>query len=807
MGRLRIAKLVWLLLAAAGITASSLSQAQAQVIAISGGKIRSQTEAGDFIGTILIRDGKIIAMGRDVVVPAGAAAIDATNCIITPGLIDARGTLGLNAAAANEGARDATLNILDAVDPFNDDWRDAARQGVTAVYVQPAGTNNLGGAGAVLRVCTADCADGLSLRSPAAVQMALGIAATAPAAQAPPIPEGFGRRGPPAQIPAPAPGPAPTTNSLVRHAQYEQIRGQFTAAKSYGAGKPTRREQSKELLLRAIKAEIPVRIEIHHEDDIQNALQLAGEFNLAVSFERVERVQTLPEQLRSGRSSLVVGPLFAGRPSNEVRTLALDGRRFAIGTFGSDPRATAGLRLHAAAAVAAGYPRDRVIKALTADAADMLGVGDRLGRIAVGRSADLAVFAGDPLDPSATVRLTISQGTVTCSASAADSAPLPSNAKFELPTQLPTSYVIKTTRLLNATGEFAPGELRVVDGRFSARGANGENTAVFDVGDTPVTPGFLGAHVSIASELSPDADAAHLKATDAAAADDARVRACRDAGFLTAVVAPGSNNVIAGVAGIVRPDAAADSGVKFVLTAAARTSERYPVSLGGQVELVHSRLFGAEATTNMHLPPAVAAALFAQRDQALQAVRDRRLPAIFEAHTRAEIRAALRLIAEHKLRGVLLMPREVDELAEEIRHAGVAVIMGPVKPQDPEHLTKGLVALGTAGVPICFGGEPADMRLAAAWLVNYGMPRAVARLALVGHPAATLGLPEGTNRLQAGDAADFVLWTGDPLDLTSRPAALLIQGQRVAGAVNDDAPEGAERRPGPVPARTGRRGR
>ena len=107
-------------------------------LVLRGALIRTQTEAGDLVGTIVILNGKVVAVGPEANAPSGATVIDASKCVITPGLIDAHSVLGLNSGAANEGGRDANLDILHAVDPFTDDWRDAARQGVTAIYVQPA---------------------------------------------------------------------------------------------------------------------------------------------------------------------------------------------------------------------------------------------------------------------------------------------------------------------------------------------------------------------------------------------------------------------------------------------------------------------------------------------------------------------------------------------------------------------------------------------------------------------------------------------------------------------------------------------
>lgn len=809
MVRLRVLLVLGLSLTiGAGLLTLGAFAAEPATLAIKGGLIRTQSDAGDFIGNVVIRDGKIAAVGPNVPVPAGATVIDAAGCVITPGLIDAHGTLSLNPASARESGRDANLNILDAVDPFAEDWRDAARQGVTALYVQPAGSGNLGGSGAVLRVGPADSADDLALRSPAGIQLALGTAPRAETPAANPFSEFLRGRGIQAPTTPTTPTPPPAATTLTRFAQYEQVRGQFDAAKKYGESKPAKKEPNKELLLRAIKGEIPVRIEIHHEDDLRNALRLMTDFGLRAIFERVERAKPMPEELTTSRAGLVVGPMLGSKPPGEVRKLALDGRRFAIGTFSEEARGTAGLRMHAAAAVAAGYPRERVLRALTSDAADLLGLGDQLGRIAAGRTADLVVFAGDPLDPSAPVRLTLSQGRITHEDRSTEIAPAPSGKTPNLPEKLPPSYVLKTTRLLTSSGEFAPGELHIVDGRLS--GPNGSPAPVIDVGDAPVTPGFVAAHLALSGETMPDADAAHLRATDGLAADDARLRSCRDAGFLTVVAAPAANNVLAGVTSVIRANEAAapvDVGLKFVLTGASRSRDRYPVSLAGQFELIDGRLRGAPGYTDLHLPPAVRQSLLAQRDATLQTVRDRQLTACFEAQTRAEIRAALRLIAEHKLRGVLLSPRDVSGLTDEIRQAGVPVVVGPVRPQDTERNVQGLVSLGKAGSPLAFGGDGSEMRQTAAWLVNAGLPRANVRRALIGQPADVLGLPTGAGRLLPGDAADFVIWTGDPLDTTHRPVAVVVQGKRVASAGGDEkaAPEGA--RPGSAPARPRGRGR
>ena len=819
---------------------------QSRTLALVGGLIRTQTDAGDIVGTIVIRDGKIAAIGPDVAVPADARRIDIAGHVVTPGLMDARSTLGLHPLSARENGGTGVLNILDAVDPYADDWRDVAAQGVTAVAVQPGGL--FGGAGAVLRVGHAPTAGELVVRMPAAVETSLAAPPPAPAAD--PLAnffQGRGGRGRGAiQAPRAATAPVDNQNALTRYTRYEQLRGLLDGGKKYGESKPAKKDPAKELLSSAIKKELPLRLEVSHEDELRHALKLSADFGTRTVLERVDRVGTLPEELRTSGTALVLGPFYqsaekpaaraartptpargrgTGRgkaapaapkaatpaktvtvaaPTDDLRSIALDGRRWAIGTFGDEPRATIELRLHAAAAVAEGYPRDQVLHALTRGASELFGVADNLGVIAVGRPADLAVFAGDPLDPSVPVRLAISQGSVTHDAptsldrndksiaSRTNGDVPPAGEERTLPERLPPRYIVKTTRLLNAAGEYVPGELFVENGKVSSNPPTSSirsEVPVYNLEDSPVTPGLVAAHHPLSGEDTADADAGHLRAADELSPDDPALRALRDQGFLTVVVAPGAGNVVAGQAVVVRPGSGpsptpADVATKFVLTASARDSDRYPFSLVGQIELIGARLRGEPAHTDLYLPASVRTSLLAQRSRALDAVKSRKQTALFEAQTRAEVRAALRLVAEHNLRGVIVGAKDADELASEIRQARVGVIAEPIRPHDSERVRRGLSELGKAGVPVAFGsGSAAEMRATAAWLVQSGLSRPAARRGLTAEAALALGLPAGAGRLSPGDAADFVVWDGCPLDVGSRPLAVVADGQRVRRGV------------------------
>jgi imidazolonepropionase-like amidohydrolase len=424
-----------------------------KTLALIGGEIRTQTEDGVFHGTILLRDGKIAGVGRGVKVPADADRIDVTNFILTPGLIDARSTLWLTPAAIRDDASDGSLDVLDGVDPHEEDWKEVIRQGVTAVYVQPAASGILGGEGAVLRVGPADSVPELVLKAGAAAQAALGTVALAPSpARQPALPRRFGG-GPPVLEPASSSSPA-SGNSLTRFRQYEQLKRVFGAVKKYdeernkeeeadkarkkktaadgrtaatkepaktNSSSSSKRDATKEFLRKVLHREVPLRLEAHREDDLRNALRLADEFRLRLVLDGVSNPRTVTADITRQRIPLVLGPFvdldevpghLKERPDDWPKSLLAADIRWALGTFSNQPRGSRLLRVHAAAAVARGIAAKDVLRAMTRDAAEILGVSDRFGSIAVGKQADVVVFAGDPLDPSVPVRLVVSGGKV-----------------------------------------------------------------------------------------------------------------------------------------------------------------------------------------------------------------------------------------------------------------------------------------------------------------------------------------------------------------------------------------------------------
>ena len=150
-------------------------------IVLKNAKIYSMGPDGTFDGSIVITDGKISAIGAegsDIETPEDATVYDLSGYSVTPGLIDSRSKLWLTDAARAEGNSRCDLNIVDAIDPWSEDWQELASQGITSVYAQPASGGLIGGYGAVLRVGPYTSVDEIVLREQVAVQAAVGVRGT-----------------------------------------------------------------------------------------------------------------------------------------------------------------------------------------------------------------------------------------------------------------------------------------------------------------------------------------------------------------------------------------------------------------------------------------------------------------------------------------------------------------------------------------------------------------------------------------------------------------------------------------------------
>jgi imidazolonepropionase-like amidohydrolase len=146
------------------------------------------------------------------------------------------------------------------------------------------------------------------------------------------------------------------------------------------------------------------RIHAHQANDILTALRIAEEFDLDVTLEHVTEGYKIADILAEKGIPVTVGPMLSGRSKYELRDkdhknpgiLARAGVKVAIQTDAAS--SVQYLAMNAALAVREGMPEEEALKAITINAAEIIGVADRVGSLEVGKDADVVVFSGHPLE-------------------------------------------------------------------------------------------------------------------------------------------------------------------------------------------------------------------------------------------------------------------------------------------------------------------------------------------------------------------------------------------------------------------------
>lgn len=361
-------------------------------------EIYSMTEDMHFYGYVEVQDGKITAVeqGRPGTVSEGD--IDAKGGRLLPGFIDAHTHLGIiedgvdfEGDDCNEVSDPFTpqLRALDGIDSYDRCFAEARAQGVTAVMVSPGSANACGGEMLLMKT-SGRCVDEMAVAA-CGMKFALGE------------------------------NPKATYNSrdeapVTRMAIAALIREGLQKAKLYSERlqrfeeHPDEEETPEfdakcEALLPLLEGDQKAHFHCHRADDICTAVRIAKEFGLECVIVHGTGAHMAADLFGEWGLSVIVGPILGSRSKPELREMELQnaailhkhGVKIAICTDHPEVPIQY-LPLSAALAVKGGLPKEAALRAITADAADILGVSDRIGRIAVGLDADMVLFDGDPLD-------------------------------------------------------------------------------------------------------------------------------------------------------------------------------------------------------------------------------------------------------------------------------------------------------------------------------------------------------------------------------------------------------------------------
>lgn len=380
-----------------GSATSDVAKGDEQVtIAIIGGRV--VPVEGDPIegGTVVLRDGRVSAVGADVEVPDGARVVDASGSWVLPGFVEAHAHMGVHEEAEGWAGDDtnemtdpngARMRALDAVNPADEGFRDALSGGVTTAVVKPGSGNPIGGRTVALK-CWGRMVDEMLLREPVSVKSALGENPK----------RVYGDRK---ALPSTRQGVAAVIRDAMTKAQDYKARRDRAARD----GEPFDRDPSCEVLVRVLDRELPWSQHSHRADDIATALRLAEEFGYRLIVNHGTEAHLIADVIAERGVPVVIGPLFTTRSKVELRgrhlrnpgLLARAGVTIAITT--DHPVVPINFLVHQASlAVKEGLDRDEALRALTINPARIMGLDDRVGSLAPGKDADVVIWSGDPLD-------------------------------------------------------------------------------------------------------------------------------------------------------------------------------------------------------------------------------------------------------------------------------------------------------------------------------------------------------------------------------------------------------------------------
>jgi imidazolonepropionase-like amidohydrolase len=354
------------------------------------------------------------------------------------------------------------------------------------------------------------------------------------------------------------------------------------------------------------------------------------------------------------------------------------------------------------------------------------------------------------------------------------------------------SYAIRSQHVLQADGSWQAGIVQVADGQVVAlQGSDGEvgEMPVYDLHGAYVTPGLVSAHGELATALWNDrqefADSGTVRAADVYDPKAAVVQRLVAGGFLRVAHSPSKSRVLAGQLselrlGTMQGVVNAELAELVVLSGAARSRDRFPASLAGQIQLVNNAWQGEADKIPLFLP-AAALSVFEQaqvsrREQISRG--DRRV--VFHAESDAEATAAIKLAETWKLAGSLLAPDQLEPIMSQLSAAKMAVIARPSRASDYHWYARDLVKANQVGVQIGLSGnDPLMIRQTVAEAVRFGLPDTIAMQWLTNGSARAAGMSESAGQLVVGSRADLVVWSGSPVHLAAKPLAVIVDGKFV----------------------------
>jgi len=395
---------------------------QDKPVVLKGGTLLTVTHGVIDNGVIVMQGGKITAVGAasSVNVPSAAHVIDATGMTIYPGLIDSETTLGLTEISAENMTNDLVelsdeiMPHMHTADAFHAESAlipVARMNGITNAVVAPEGADTLPGQDSFIQLAGASATEMLLIRDNAMPLNFTGGERRNKGA--------FDKR----KFPSTRMGLAAQLRQAFLDAQdykakwadYERKKADATRDKKPEPLAPERDLKS-EALLPYLEGKKTILLAAESPSDLETAVSLANEFKLKFVLNHISHSQPVLDYVASLKVPVIVGPIYEA-PKEDERydtVYSLPAQLYKRGVkivFASySAHNVRNLPDQAGFATAFGLPYDEAFKAITINAAEIWGVADQLGSLDVGKTANVVVANGDPLDVKTDVKQVFIQG-------------------------------------------------------------------------------------------------------------------------------------------------------------------------------------------------------------------------------------------------------------------------------------------------------------------------------------------------------------------------------------------------------------
>jgi imidazolonepropionase-like amidohydrolase len=814
------------------------------VVAIRGGTIITATKGTIPNGTVLVRDGKIAAVGTNVSIPSGADVYDATGKFVSPGIIDAHSHIANDAINEGSVSVSSMTGMEDVLDPSDINIYRGLAGGTTTANILHGSANAIGGKTVVikLRYGKSRPSELMIPGAPPGIKFALGENVTRKRGLAPANPQRF-----------------PSTRQGVEYV----IRDAFTRAKAYRkewqdyeakkkAGQDVlmpRRDLQLDALVEVLEGRRLVHAHSYRADEILMLIRLADEMGFKITtFQHVLEGYKVAKEIAAHNAGASTFSDWWGYKMEAADAIphnaALMTHKGVLVSINSDDaEQLRRLNMEAAKAIRYGdVSEEQAFAMVTINPAKQLKIDNRVGSIEVGKDADLVVWNHHPLSTAAIVERTYVDGIAyydrekdlqriadiqkekggrsttdatpvgTNGGQAPAARPAPAPEKFDVKGNANgPAWAITNARIVTVSGPVIPKGTIVIRGnRIEAVGAGVAIPAgvkPVDAAGATVIPGMIDASTDIGlnepgvrnyddvTEILPFDQM--LRTRVAYRADSLAIPVARTEGITAVGVRPGGGT-ISGELPVMNLDGW--TWEEATLRPAAGLAVTFPGGAGGRgggrggaappagpdpMKTLNQLFERARAYAKL---PATR-----QVDWTLEPflpVLDRRQALYVTANSEQNIRDAVAWAERQNVRIVLQTGSDVQRVAALLKQHDVPVILTNIlslPPREDEFHAYPYQAPGVlakAGVPFAFssGGFQfsRDVPFQAGRAVAWGLAKDDAIKALTLDAARILGVDSQVGSIEAGKIANLVVINGDPLEVRSQIRHVVIAGRDVS---------------------------